>query len=85
MFGIGIIEVFIVLMMALFVIGPDKIPEAAASVGRFIRSAKQYINELKRSVHDHPLKDEMRSLQDQVHFDMPELNPEDDHIEGEGK
>tara|TARA_R110000868_G_scaffold189695_1_gene432828 strand:+ start:14814 stop:15101 length:288 start_codon:yes stop_codon:yes gene_type:complete len=85
MFGIGIIEVFIILMVALFVIGPEKIPEAAASVGRFIRTVKQYINELKRSVHDHPLKGElMTDLRDQNEFDIPELDPEDNHIEGEG-
>lgn len=83
MFGIGIIEIFIVLMVALFVIGPDKIPEAAAFVGRFIRSIKQYINELKRSIHDHPLREEMMDLQNQTTFDMPELDPSDDYIEGE--
>ena len=71
MFGIGIIEVFIILVVALFVIGPEKIPEAAASIARTIRTIKQYINELKRSVHDHPLRD-------QEYFDVPELIPDDE-------
>ncbi|MAI08489.1 MAG: twin-arginine translocase subunit TatB [Magnetococcales bacterium] len=87
MFGIGIIEVFVVLMVALFVIGPEKIPEAARTVGRFFRTVRQYMNEIKRSVDEHnPLRD----LQDQDEFDVPELIPsiddgDDDVVKSKSK
>lgn len=82
MFGIGIIEVFVVLMVALFVIGPEKIPEAARTVGRFFRTVRQYMNEIKRSVDEH---NPMRDLQDQDEFDVPELIPSvDEDDEGDG-
>jgi Tat protein translocase TatB subunit len=54
MFGIGLVEVFLILVVALLVIGPDRIPEAATALGKAVRSARQFINELKGSVHDHP-------------------------------
>lgn len=75
MFGIGIVEIFIVLMVALFVIGPEKIPEAARTVGRFFRTIRQYMNEIKRAVNDH---NPMTDLKDQTEFDVPELIPSDD-------
>ena len=78
MFGIGIIEIFVVLMVSLFVIGPDKLPEAARAVGRFFHSIKQYANEIKRSVAEH---DVVQSLQEQDSFDIPELMPDNNEDE----
>lgn len=80
MFGIGIIEVFIVLIIALFVIGPDKLPQAAQSLGRFVRTIRQYMNEIKRSVIDH---NPMVDLQDQAQFDIPELIPSTDSVDSD--
>ena len=57
MFGIGIIEIFVVLMVSLFVIGPDKLPEAARAVGRFFHSIKQYANEI--SIKPYPPKEKL--------------------------
>jgi sec-independent protein translocase protein TatB len=72
MFGIGIIEVFVVLMIALFVIGPEKLPETARYIGKSLRTLRQYINEIKRSVNGDST---MMELQNQTEFDIPELVP----------
>jgi Tat protein translocase TatB subunit len=45
MFGIGFTELLLVLVVALLVLGPDKLPEVARSM------AKAY-NELRRTGHD---------------------------------
>ena len=50
MFGIGIVEVFLVLLVALIVIGPDRIPEAAEGLGKTVRAIKQFVNEIKGGV-----------------------------------
>ena len=47
MFGIGILELFIVLIVALFVIGPDKLPEVARTFGHMVRSVRQFFYEIK--------------------------------------
>jgi sec-independent protein translocase protein TatB len=73
MFGIGIIEVFVIFVIAILVLGPERIPEAAASLAKGMRTVKQFINEIKGSVHDHPLiKNENTSLGDTFILDSSE-------------
>jgi len=50
MFDIGFTEMFLVLVIALIVIGPERLPRVAAKVGRFIRKAKQSFENVKREV-----------------------------------
>ena len=53
MFGIGLIEIALVLLVAVIVIGPKDLPIAAKQLGKFIVLAKQTINGLKRDMSDH--------------------------------
>ncbi|RJQ71461.1 Sec-independent protein translocase subunit TatB [Pseudonocardiaceae bacterium YIM PH 21723] len=39
---IGMGEVLVLLIVGLFVLGPERLPEAAANVGKFIRKAKEF-------------------------------------------
>ena len=47
MLDIGILEIFLVLAVALFAIGPDKLPEAARAIGRIARTLKGMVQDLK--------------------------------------
>jgi len=40
MFGVGISEIVLILIVALLVFGPEKLPEAAASVGRALAKCR---------------------------------------------
>ena len=48
MFGVGGGELFVILLMALLIFGPSKIPEVARTLGRFYRE----LTRVKRQVDD---------------------------------
>lgn len=50
MFDIGFSELFLVLVVALIVIGPERLPTVARKVGRFIGKAKRSFDSVKREV-----------------------------------
>ncbi|MBW2280432.1 MAG: twin-arginine translocase subunit TatB [Deltaproteobacteria bacterium] len=50
MFGIGMPELLIVLVVALLVLGPRKLPEAARSLGRGMAEFRRASNDLRNSL-----------------------------------
>ncbi len=50
MFDIGFSEMFMVLVIALIVIGPERLPAVAKKIGRFIGKAKRTFENVKREV-----------------------------------
>lgn len=50
MFGIDFGELLIILIIAVLVLGPDKLPEAMVKVAKFIKSAKKMISDAKYSI-----------------------------------
>lgn len=69
MFGdIGLWEVLILGVLALFIFGPDKLPKAAAEAGRALRQLRRYAMSAKRDL-EAGFGPEMRD------FDLTDLNP----------
>ena len=50
MFGIGTTELMIILVIALIVIGPQKLPEIARTLGKGFAEFKRMSNDVKRTV-----------------------------------
>ena len=50
MFGIGFQELLLILVIALIVLGPKKLPDVAKALGRALNEFKRATNELKESL-----------------------------------
>lgn len=56
MFGIGFLELVVVAVVALIVLGPQKLPGVMQQLGRLFLQVKRISNEVKESL-DHALQD----------------------------
>ncbi len=54
MFGIGFAELFLILVVALIVIGPDKLPGLAKALGKAFVEFKRASEEVRRTISDIP-------------------------------
>lgn len=50
MFGIGTQELIVILIIALIVIGPKKLPEIGRAIGHGLREIKKTTDEIKKQV-----------------------------------
>jgi sec-independent protein translocase protein TatB len=63
LFGLSPGELLLILVVAMIVIGPEKLPETAASIGKWIREFRRVTNELTQQfAEDNPFTEIQRAL-----------------------
>ena len=60
MFGLGMPELIVILVVALIVIGPKKLPDIARALGRAMREFRSATNDIKRNFDMDPIDLEPR-------------------------
>lgn len=70
MFGIGMPEMILILVIALIVIGPKKLPDLAKALGRAISEFKKATADFKETIEaDYELKDVKKAF-DEINEDL---------------
>jgi TatA/E family protein of Tat protein translocase len=72
MFGpIGMPELIVIMVIALIIFGPRKLPELGRSLGRSLNEFKRASNELKHTLDEEIRVEEQRSTERQQPPDIP--------------
>jgi sec-independent protein translocase protein TatB len=64
---LGISKLALIGAVALIVIGPEKLPRVARTVGTLLGKAQRYVNDVKAEVNRSMDLDELRKMKDSVH------------------
>ncbi len=66
MFDVGFSEMLVIGVVALVVIGPEKLPRVARTLGHLMGRAQRYVNQVKRDIDREVQFDDLRKLQSEV-------------------
>jgi len=64
MFDIGFFELCIIGVVALLVLGPERLPRAARTAGMWVGRAKRMVSQVKRDIDNEIRQEEMSALKD---------------------
>ena len=64
MFDIGFSEIVVIAVVALIVIGPERLPKAARTLGHLFGRLQRYVNDVKADISREMELDELRKLQE---------------------
>jgi sec-independent protein translocase protein TatB len=66
MIDIGFSEIVVIAVVALIVIGPEKLPKTARTLGHLFGRLQRYVSDVKADINRELELDELRKLQQQV-------------------
>jgi sec-independent protein translocase protein TatB len=73
MFDVGFSEIVVIAVVALIVIGPERLPKTARMLGHLFGRLQRYVNEVKADINREMELDELRRLQREVKGAASEL------------
>lgn len=73
MFGVDFSELMVIGVVALIVIGPERMPKVARTIGLLLGRAQRYVNDVKSDISREMQLDELKKLQSQVTDSAREL------------
>jgi sec-independent protein translocase protein TatB len=83
MFGLGVTEIILILVVALVIVGPDKLPELARTIAKGFNEFKRTTNDIKRTI-DFTSEPEERKRREPGEDEVLEEEPKDE-VEEESK
>ncbi len=66
MFDVGFSEIVVIAVVALIVIGPERLPKVARTLGHLFGRMQRYVNDVKSDISREMELDELRKLQASV-------------------
>lgn len=66
MFDIGFSELLVIGLVALIVIGPERLPRVARTVGHLAGRLQRYVNDVKADINREMELDELRKMRDEM-------------------
>ena len=66
MFGIDLSELVVILVVALVVVGPERLPKVARTLGHLWGRGQRYVNNVKADISRDMATEDIRKLQEQV-------------------
>jgi sec-independent protein translocase protein TatB len=66
MFDVGFSEIVVIMVVALVVIGPDRLPAVARTMGKWWGGMQRYVNRIKMDVASSMELDELRELERKI-------------------
>jgi TatA/E family protein of Tat protein translocase len=83
MFGnIGLPELLIILVIALLIFGPKKLPEVGRSLGRAIREFRRTSDEIKEKIEQEIQAEELKDIHEDIKKDIKVIKDIKDAEEG---
>lgn len=73
MFDIGFSELMVIAVVALIVIGPERLPKVARTAGHILGRLQRYVSDVKSDINREMQLDELKKLQQQVSSEVSSL------------
>ncbi|MDQ3185077.1 MAG: Sec-independent protein translocase protein TatB [Pseudomonadota bacterium] len=67
MFDISFTEIFVIAVVALVVLGPERLPHVARTLGHLFGRAQRYVNDVKSDIQREMELEELKKLKTSVH------------------
>lgn len=73
MFDVGFTELMVIAVVALIVIGPERLPKVARTAGHLLGRLQRYVNDVKADINREMQLEELRRLQSEVESSAREI------------
>lgn len=76
MFDVGFSELIVIAVIALIVIGPEKLPKVARTMGAITGRLQRYVNSIKADIEREMQMEELQKLQQEIRQNANDIQPE---------